>query len=343
MPLPSFGGDIVKKSAFFVSVLVVGGTFLVVWRLRDRSNASVVPPAGAVSVSKRVSPAPKTVSIPPPQPVPSGTSEADRLLKQGLVMLKKGDEDGAKKVFIDLMKRFPSQPAGARAAVRLGDIQRKAGDLFDARNTFSAALGGLPEGPEREAVVRELNVLNGELVFGRKEAPDSISYVVKSGDTLDRIAAHYHITVGFIKRINYLTSDLIHVGDHLKVFQGPFDIVIEKSKFRLTVYRSGIFIKQYRVGIGENGSTPEGEFVVGNKLVNPVWNPPGSEYAASGAPDNPLGTRWIGFADHYGIHGTVEPDTIGKEASRGCVRLLNKDAEELYDIVVLGSKVVIKP
>ncbi|MCD6404488.1 MAG: L,D-transpeptidase family protein [Planctomycetes bacterium] len=332
-----------KKSAFFVSVLVVGGTFLVVWHLRSSSNASVPALPASTSVPERVSPEPKTVSIPPPRPVPSGTSEADRLLKQGLVMLKRGDKDGAKKVFIDLMKRFPSRPAGARAAVRLGDIQRKAGDLFEARNAFSAALGGLPEGPEREAVVRELNVLNGELVFSKKEAPDSISYLVKSSDVLSRIAARYHLTVGFIKRINYLTSDLIHVGDHLKVFQGPFDIVIEKSKFRLTVHRSEVFIKEYRIGIGENGSTPEGEFVVKNKLVNPVWNPPGFEYAASGAADNPLGTRWIGFADHYGIHGTVEPDTIGKESSRGCIRLLNKEAEELYDLVVLGSKVVIKP
>jgi lipoprotein-anchoring transpeptidase ErfK/SrfK len=55
----------------------------------------------------------------------------------------------------------------------------------------------------------------------------------------------------------------------------------------------------------------------------------------------------MGFEDKgdfygYGIHGTSEPETIGKPSSNGCIRLLNEDAEELFKFVMLKTKVVIQ-
>ncbi|MFQ5787157.1 MAG: L,D-transpeptidase, partial [Thermodesulfobacteriota bacterium] len=66
-----------------------------------------------------------------------------------------------------------------------------------------------------------------------------------------------------------------------------------------------------------------------------------------GDPKNVLGTRWIGFEDKeglygYGIHGTTEPDSIGKEMSNGCIRLTNEDVEELFNYVKAKTKVVIQ-
>ncbi len=314
-----------------MTLLVVVGVFLVVWRLRGNGNAVERSGAPTQTVSQTAVPA-----------TGGGRSEADDLLDQAIKTLQGGDEAKGVSMLSEVMKRYPSQPAGARAAVRLAAVYENSGNLFEARNTLSKALEGVEEGLERSDVVAKLNKLNAELVFSRKETPDSIMYTVKSGDNLVRIAKSFKVTPEFIKRINYLTSNMIHPDDRLKILQGPFDIVIEKSRFRLMVFRSGIFVKEYPIGLGKNGTTPEGEFAVTKKLVDPPWDPPGPEYAASGAPDNPLGSRWIEFVEHYGIHGTIEPETIGKEESRGCVRMLNKDVEELYDMVVTGSKVTIR-
>ena len=58
-----------------------------------------------------------------------------------------------------------------------------------------------------------------------------------------------------------------------------------------------------------------------------------------GDPENPLGTRWIawrasdGTNSGLGFHGTKEPDSVGQDLSQGCVRMLNRDVEELYEIL----------
>ena len=43
----------------------------------------------------------------------------------------------------------------------------------------------------------------------------------------------------------------------------------------------------------------------------------------------------------YGIHGTNEPELIGQQVSHGCIRMLNEDVEELFDVVSIGTPVSI--
>jgi lipoprotein-anchoring transpeptidase ErfK/SrfK len=81
-------------------------------------------------------------------------------------------------------------------------------------------------------------------------------------------------------------------------------------------------------------------------LKNPVWYSPDGIYQF-GDPKNVLGSRWIGFEDKkglygYGIHGTTDPDSIGREMSNGCVRLNNEDVEDLFDYVKTKMTVVIQ-
>nr|WP_281183298.1 L,D-transpeptidase [Bacillus marinisedimentorum] len=91
--------------------------------------------------------------------------------------------------------------------------------------------------------------------------------------------------------------------------------------------------------------TPTGTFQVIAKLENPWYSPKG---ITGGSPDNPLGTRWLGLSvpgtsgEKYGIHGTNNPSSIGKDVSLGCIRLDNRNVEWLFDRVPLGTKVVIK-
>lgn len=97
-----------------------------------------------------------------------------------------------------------------------------------------------------------------------------------------------------------------------------------------------------------NFKTPEGLFPIKSMIVNPPYkgltgnHPP----AAGGAPNNPLGTRWMGFevlpGDNGGIwafHGTYVPEAIGTWASEGCVRLNTADAERLFDLIEIGTMV----
>ena len=79
-----------------------------------------------------------------------------------------------------------------------------------------------------------------------------------------------------------------------------------------------------------------------NKIVNPPWYKEPGVVIAAGDPKNVLGSRWIGISKpSYGIHGTVQPESIGQSVTEGCVRMKNSDVEELYAIVPEGTQVVI--
>ena len=77
------------------------------------------------------------------------------------------------------------------------------------------------------------------------------------------------------------------------------------------------------------------------KIINPTWYKAGA-VVPPGSSKNILGTRWLGLSlQGYGIHGTTDPDSIGKQATAGCVRMLNNDVEELYIIVPAGTEVTV--
>jgi L,D-transpeptidase ErfK/SrfK len=103
------------------------------------------------------------------------------------------------------------------------------------------------------------------------------------------------------------------------------------------------------VAVGDiQDPTPIGEFRVGGKRVDPVWNVPESIRAerpdlpavVPAGPDNPLGDRWLTLGtSSYGIHGTNNLWSIGREATHGCVRLYNDDMRALFDRVPVGTRV----
>jgi lipoprotein-anchoring transpeptidase ErfK/SrfK len=100
-------------------------------------------------------------------------------------------------------------------------------------------------------------------------------------------------------------------------------------------------VKTYHVSTGANNCTPVGNFKIDNKVVNPTWYTLGSVVPPD-SPKNILGSRWLGLsAKGYGIHGTTEPQSIGKQVTSGCIRMKNAEVEELYQIVPEGTEVVI--
>lgn len=220
------------------------------------------------------------------------------------------------------------------------------GKKYEARNELSDLYFAETDKARRIEIKDKLDELNAELVFSRKPSPDAVFYTVKPGDTLIKIASEFDTSYKFIMSINKKHRTNIRVGEQLKILKGNVAILVDKSDFTLTLLLNGRFIKQFSVGIGKSDKTPVGVFVVDHKLVNPVWYSPDGVYQF-GDPENILGTRWIGFEDKeglygYGIHGTTEPDSIGKEMSNGCIRLKNEDVEELFNYVKAKTKVVIQ-
>jgi lipoprotein-anchoring transpeptidase ErfK/SrfK len=128
-------------------------------------------------------------------------------------------------------------------------------------------------------------------------------------------------------------------------------IEIDKSENRLRLYEDSKLLKEYPVATGRSTAlTPEGTFRVVFKTWNPSWtNPRTGQLVPGGSPRNPLGSRWIGFdagdgqGRSYGIHGTNDPSSIGRHISLGCVRMHNRDVQELYQLVPIGTRVTIKP
>jgi lipoprotein-anchoring transpeptidase ErfK/SrfK len=96
--------------------------------------------------------------------------------------------------------------------------------------------------------------------------------------------------------------------------------------------------------------TPAGEWNLYQKRENPTWyNPALDSWGAGlpavvpGGPGNPMGTRalYITAPGLIRIHGNGAPDTIGRYASHGCIRMYNSEVEQLYEMVPVGSKVII--
>lgn len=124
---------------------------------------------------------------------------------------------------------------------------------------------------------------------------------------------------------------------------------ISLSRRQVTSYQNNKPIKTYPVAVGKAGwETPKGSFKVMQMRQNPKWiNPLTGEAILGGDPENPLGRRWIGFwtdgKNWIGLHGTPDPSSVGKAASHGCVRMHNKDIEELFTKVRPGIPVTVVP
>jgi LysM repeat protein len=168
-------------------------------------------------------------------------------------------------------------------------------------------------------------------------------YVIQPGDRLQTIAQRYRVTWEYLASLNRMDARRIRADQRLKVLRGPFAALVELHNFTLTIHLQGYFVRQYRVGTGKDGSSPHGRFTVLAKVVDPQYTDPEGRVIAGGAAENPLGRRWIDLGDSYGIHGTIEPDSIGTASSRGCIRLSDQDVIEVYNFLVEGSEVVLRP
>lgn len=165
-----------------------------------------------------------------------------------------------------------------------------------------------------------------------------MQHIVKSGETLAMIAANYRRPLSQLLLANPSITNpaIIFAGQRITIpglpdpDSIPFSIAVSLKNRTLTLFKGRQLIKSYPVGIGKMLSqTPVGEYVIVNREPNP---------------GGPYGAMWLSLSKMgYGIHGTNNPASIGKQVSKGCIRMHNKDVLALAKQIPNGTRVVITP
>jgi lipoprotein-anchoring transpeptidase ErfK/SrfK len=133
--------------------------------------------------------------------------------------------------------------------------------------------------------------------------------------------------------------------------EAPGTIIVHTDERFLYLIETGDRAIRYAIGVGRDGFQWEGELTITDKKEWPDWRPPQEmiqrqpylpRFMAGGA-GNPLGARalYLGSTD-YRIHGTNQPQTIGKAVSSGCIRMVNRDVIDLYERISVGAPVIVR-
>lgn len=257
-----------------------------------------------------------------------------------------GKFDEAVQIYEDIRANAPAQYR-APALTGLGRHAERSGEFIQARDLFQEAVTSAAwDSEEWNEALDALGAANVALIFSPKQTPDSKTYTVGSGDTLTSIGIKLNTTQGLLMRANNLDAEsTLRVGQTLKWTPKDFRIVIERTTRRLFLLDSDGVFKRYSTGLGMPGyETTLGKYKIGNKIQDPTWHKPGAGPIPPGDPGNELGTRWMPFVPEQeglptdlGIHGAIDPSTVGKYSSHGCARLRMDEVEELYDLVVRST------
>lgn len=223
----------------------------------------------------------------------------------------------------------------------LAQLYEKLDEDAQALDVYLKIIEKYPQSENIALAIEKRNRLNTALLFSPQKTAFSDVYIVKPGDSLHRIAQEFGTTVSLLKRSNQIDGDLIIPGQKLKIINKRFSILVDKSQKALFLKLGDRIFKKYDIAVGREGITPTGNFKIINKLENPVWYNNGRAIPP-GDIENLLGVRWMGIdSPGYGIHGSTEAIEIAEQITSGCIRMVNEDVTELYDIVAVGCTVVI--
>ena len=211
-----------------------------------------------------------------------------------------------------------------------------------------------PDLPADQAkqITELLDQLAGTVIYSRQSYLEP-PYAVQPGDTIDRVAQKYKVPWQLFARINGLmppgatnADDTVKdqplpVGKELKVVQGPFDAIVQVDKRQLTLMVQNRYAGRFPIGVGRDQAKIDGEYTVGTKTLNPTYYGPDGVTINPNDPKNPLGGAWIGLTDRIGIHGAADPQSVGRDDNRGTICVGDRDLQDLYGILSIGSRVTI--
>ncbi len=185
---------------------------------------------------------------------------------------------------------------------------------------------------------------------------------------LEGLAEKFHSSQAFLRKLNpgakWAAGEVIKVPDvepfdlptkATKPAAGAIEVLVSGATKSLMVRdAAGKTLMYAPVTVGsEKDPLPLGDWKVLSVSWNPVFNynpdlfwdanPKHDKAKIPAGPNNPVGVVWVDInKEHFGLHGTPEPSTVGRTESHGCIRLTNWDATKLGRLVNVGTKVTIQ-
>lgn len=188
---------------------------------------------------------------------------------------------------------------------------------------------------EERQLVGLLDQLAGTVIYDSRQHLLEPAYTVQPGDSLERIADEYQVPWQLLANINGIRDPQhLRQGEPLKVVRGPFSAVVALQKFELVLEVGGRYAGRFRIGMGQQRA-PEGDFVLLKKELNPTYY--GERVIDANDPNNPLGEYALDLGNGVLIHGTNDPQAIGRADSRGCICLAERDIKDLFEILTPKS------
>ena len=239
----------------------------------------------------------------------------------------------------------PNANLAGKTLLQQGALYEQGKNGSDAAKAYRRIVENFAESESGREAGKRLGKLNLEHLLEE----NSITYQVEPGDVISKIARKHNTTSGLIIKANKIDPRRIRVGLPLKIPQARFTFEAGMEDKLAYLKHKGFIVKSYPIGVGKPDTlTPIGNFEVIQKLVDPTWySPDEPEPIPPNDPRNQLGTRWIGFENAetigrgFGVHGTIEPESIGQAKSNGCIRMYNEDVEELFDLLLIGAEIKI--
>ena len=222
--------------------------------------------------------------------------------------------------------------------------------LIEARDKLNMALRIPMSVEQRKFVKDKLSELADKWLFTRTVYPDDLlcdTYQVGKGEILASIGEKYKVPYQILMQVNNIKDPRsLQAGQNIKVIKGPFSAKVYRSTFTMDIYLQNTFVRSFVVGLGLPGKeTPTGIWRVAadGKMERPIWyDEEQNKTYYPEDPDYPLGSRWIGLEglegqakgrEGFAIHGTKEPQQLGTQGSRGCIRLENGNVILVYNLL----------
>jgi lipoprotein-anchoring transpeptidase ErfK/SrfK len=269
-------------------------------------------------------------------------------------------------------RRFVLSPRAARVKVSIQNSVQQALDRSRSDSLFVRVFRSVTDGEIHANIDPQISYSSAAVdrmvthvarALNRPAHDASISF---AGDSIGQVTSTTGIAVRSSRLAAMITSVLTDPGrsraiaipitrtpPHVTTAQlaakYPTIITVDRSTFRLRLWKNLRIVKSYTIAVGMAGlETPAGLYHIQDKEVNPSWHVPNSSWAGSLAgqviapgPADPIKARWMGIYNGAGIHGTDELSSLGSAASHGCIRMAIPDVIELYDQTPVGTPVYV--